>query len=306
MPKQGLIAADWGTTNLRAFRIEADGRVADRRQAPEGILKLSDGGFEAAFGRVLGDWLERWPAAPVLLSGMIGSRQGWREAPYVECPAGAAEIAARAPAFATAAGRTVRLVPGLRARDPDGVPDVMRGEETQILGALDDAAPGPRLYCLPGTHAKWAFVEDARILGFRTAMTGEVFATMRRHSILGRLMAGDGHDPAAFDRGLARADQTGGLLHHLFGARGLGLFDELPPTAAASYLSGMLIGHDVKHGLAAADAEAPITLVGAGQLTERYARALAQRGRTAAVIDGAEAAARGLWRLGRLLFGNLI
>ncbi len=149
-------------------------------------------------------------------------------------------------------------------------------------------------------------VEGARILGFRTAMTGEVFATMSQHSILGRLMAGDGHDPAAFDQGLARADQAGGLLHHLFGARGLGLLDELPSTAAASYLSGMLIGHDVKHGLATADAEAPITLVGAGQLTERYARALAQRGRTAAVIDGAEAAARGLWRLGRLVFGSVI
>jgi len=302
VPQHGLIAADWGTTNVRAFRIEADGRVADRRQTPDGILNVSDGRFEAAFERVLGDWLQLRPAAPVLLSGMIGSRQGWREVPYVDCPAGAAEIAARALSLETAAGRTVWLLPGLAARDADGVPDVMRGEETQILGAVDDPAPGRRLFCLPGTHSKWALVEGRRILGFRTAMTGEVFATLRRHSILGRLMAGADHDPAAFDRGLGRADQAGGLLHHLFGARGLGLAGELPPTATDSYLSGMLIGHDVTHGLAAADGEVPIALVGAGALTERYARALAHHGRSAAVIDGAAAAAGGLWRLARLVF----
>lgn len=303
MPKHGLIAADWGTTNLRAFRIGPDGAVAERRETADGILNISDGRFEAAFDGALGDWLKRWPAAPVLLSGMIGSRQGWREAPYVDCPADAAAVAARASSLETAGGRTVWLLPGLMARDAEGVPDVMRGEETQILGALGDAADGRRLYCLPGTHTKWACIEDRRILGFRTAMTGEVFATLCRHGILGRLMSGTDHDPAAFDLGLARAEQAGGLLHHLFGARGLGLTGELPAAALASYLSGMLIGHDVKHGLAAGG-EAPIALIGAGALTEGYARALARHGRTAVVIDGAEAAARGLWRLGRLMFGR--
>ncbi|MFQ5955983.1 MAG: 2-dehydro-3-deoxygalactonokinase [Kiloniellales bacterium] len=302
MSRHRLIAADWGTTNLRAFRLAADGRVVERRDAPAGILNVPEGRFEDAFDQALGDWLAAWPAAPVVLSGMIGSRQGWRESPYVDCPAGAPEIAARAVPITSGSGRQVWILPGLVVRDPGGTPDVMRGEETQILGAFEGAAGDRRLCCLPGTHSKWALIEDGRILGFRTAMTGEVFATLIRHSILGRLIEGEEHHAEAFDRGLGRADEPGGLLHHLFGTRSLGLTGELPPAALASYLSGILIGHDVSHGPAAVPGEAPIVLVGAGALTERYARAFERRGRTAIVIDGASAAARGLWRLGRLMF----
>jgi 2-dehydro-3-deoxygalactonokinase len=301
MLEQGIIAADWGTTNLRAFRVDRDGRVVDRRMAELGILNVADGQFDKAFDDTLGDWLAAAPGVPVLLSGMIGSRQGWREAPYVDCPAGADEIARRAVALDH---RPVWLVPGLAARDATGTPDVIRGEETQILGAVEPGDRGRRLYCLPGTHAKWARVEGGRVLGFRTAMTGEVFALMTRHGILGRLMRGEGFDQAGFERGLARAEEPGGLLHHLFGARTLGLFEELPAAALASYLSGVLIGHDVRHGLIDVDDRASVALVGDPALAERYALALDRHDRTVAVIDGAAAAARGLWRLARRLFGT--
>jgi 2-dehydro-3-deoxygalactonokinase len=299
MREHGIIAADWGTTNLRAFRFDRDGRVVDRRTAELGILRVADGRFAKALDNMLGDWLTARPAATVLLSGMIGSRQGWREAPYVDCPAGVDELAAEAVSLED---RAVWFVPGLAARDAAGTPDVMRGEETQILGALDTGGCGRRLFCLPGTHAKWALVEDGRILGFRTAMTGEVFAVLARHSILGRLMQGDAFDAAGFARGLDRADQPGGLLHHLFGVRSLGLLDEVAPTALRSYLSGLLIGHDVRHGLAAADGAAPVTLVGEPALNDLYATALGRRGRAVVVTDGALAAARGLWQLARRMF----
>jgi 2-dehydro-3-deoxygalactonokinase len=245
-----LIGLDWGTTSLRAYRIAAGGAVLERREAARGILSVAGGAFAEALAEVAGDWLAAEPGLPVLASGMIGSRQGWREVPYADCPAGAPS----SPAARRGGGpgdRTVRIAPGLLARDAGGVPDVMRGEETQILGELAASGASSGRFVLPGTHSKWAAAEAGRILSFATYMTGEVFDVLRRHSILGRLMRDDGapHDPDAFRLGLdrARAPEPGGttaagggrLLHDLFGARTLGLpatcpRRRSPPTSAAS------------------------------------------------------------------------
>ncbi|HEX8374886.1 MAG TPA: 2-dehydro-3-deoxygalactonokinase, partial [Geminicoccaceae bacterium] len=228
-----LIGLDWGTTSLRAYRIAATGAVLERREAARGILSVAGGAFADALAEVAGDWLAAEPGVPVLASGMIGSRQGWREVPYADCPVGAAELAR---GFAEVAGpgdRTVRIAPGLLARDAGGVPDVMRGEETQILGEIAAHGVTSGRFVLPGTHSKWATAEAGRILSFATYMTGEVFDVLRRHSILGRLMRDAApHDPDAFRRGLDRARAPepegtavggGRLLHDLFGARTLGL-----------------------------------------------------------------------------------
>lgn len=282
-----MIAVDWGTTSLRAYLLDAGGRIVDRRRAALGILACA-GRFEA----VLGEQVAGWDDPVIVLGGMIGSRQGWHEVPYVRCPAGPAEIAAgmaevRAPSLP---GRGVWIVPGACHAGADGVPEVMRGEETQICGLLGQLGAGRHMICLPGTHNKWVVIERGRIAEFFTAMTGEVFAVLRQHSILGKLIEGDAHDPEAFARGVAQAGRPGGLLHHLFGVRTLGLFDTLRPEQLGAYLSGLLIGHEI-NGLA--PHAGTVHMVGGERLIELYALALREHG---VVIEshGEETAARGL------------
>ena len=264
-----LIAVDWGTSSFRAYRLDRAGATLDQRTAPLGILKVEGGDFAGAFKAQTGDWLIG-TQAPVLMAGMIGSRQGWSEAPYASCPAGPADLAARLHPL-TVDGRRCWIVPGLVYRAPDGPPDVMRGEESQIFGVLDRLGPGRHRLCLPGTHSKWVDIADGRIHGFATYMTGETFAVLRGHSILGRLMADGGGDLAWFDLGVARAREAGGLLHHLFGVRTLGLFGDVPPEGQPNYLSGILIGHELA---AVAPGRGPVHLLGAPVLASLYRRAL--------------------------------
>ena len=293
-----LIGLDWGTSSFRAALMDESGRVLDRRAAPRGILSVSEGRFDAVLDAEIADWERAHPDIPILASGMISSRQGWVETPYIACPAGAAELAAalvphRSPA------RLIRFVTGLSVRHDDGVPDVMRGEETQILGAVADG-PGSGVFVLPGTHSKWARIEGGRIVRFRTFMTGEVYAALRSHSILGRLMEGDADDSHAFRRGLdagSAPGTAGALLARLFGVRTLGLFDDLPVTGLASYLSGLLLGAEIREALA--QAEADLTIVAEPGLAERYRHAFARFGVPVRVAEG-DAAARGQFHIARL------
>lgn len=291
-----MIGVDWGTSSFRAFRLGAAGQVLARRDAPMGILHVPPGGFAAALGEAVGDWLADGERH-VLLSGMVGSRQGWVEAPYLPCPAGPAEIAAALVDVPFEAAR-VKLVPGLSDADQTDTPEVMRGEETQIVGVLDrlhsDEPGGEGIACLPGSHSKWARIRDGRILAYRTYLSGEAFAALRGGTILGRMMADAPHDADGFARGLARAGEPGHLLHHLFGVRTLGLTGRLADSASASYLSGLLIGHEVR---AALPADAVVHLIGAPALCALYAEAIVTFGGTAVIMD-ADAAARGLAAIG--------
>jgi 2-dehydro-3-deoxygalactonokinase len=288
-----VIGVDWGTSGFRAFRLDADGRVLERRAAARGIMAIEDGRFAEELLRQTGDWLAGGETR-VLLSGMIGSRQGWREAPYLPCPAGPAEIAGALVAVPFA-GADILLVPGLSDTDDAGIPDVLRGEETQLLGVLDEIGD-VGIACLPGSHSKWARIAAGRIAGFSTYLSGEIFAALRGHTILGRMMRDGPTEPAAFDRGVARASNPGHLLHHLFGVRTLGLFGRLGEDAGASYLSGLLIGHEVRAALPAE--RGTVHLIGAAPLCALYARAVAASGGRA-VIHDEDAAARGLARIGR-------
>lgn len=291
-----MIAVDWGTSSLRAYRLDAHGAVVDQRSADAGLL-ASAGRFEA----VLAGQLDGWDDETILMAGMIGSRTGWLEVPYAGCPAGLAEIAAglREVQAASLPGRRLWIAPGLARTPPDEPPEVMRGEETQLLGLLEqlpDAAT--HWVCLPGTHSKWVRVEAGRIVSWRTAMTGELYALLRRHSLLASLMpaapAGDADDEAAFAHGVAASAATGGLLHQLFGVRTLGLFARLDSAQAPSYLSGLLIGHELR-ALAPAPVDV-VHLVGGAGLARRYARALAQLGQPSH-SHGETLAAHGLYRL---------
>ncbi|MGE0225851.1 MAG: 2-dehydro-3-deoxygalactonokinase [Acetobacteraceae bacterium] len=284
-----MIGIDWGTTSFRAYRIARDGSIRDRRTAPRGLLNVPDGRFAETLREEIGPWLAAGEDR-VLLSGMIGSRQGWKEAPYLPCPAGPADIGG-ALVDVPFDWAQVKLVPGLSGTDPSGVAEVMRGEEAQVIGVPALLATGG-LACLPGTHSKWVRVEGGRITGFTTHMTGEVFGALRGHTILGRMMRDGPANGAPFDAGLARSADPGGLLHHVFGVRALGLAEQLAETDSPAYLSGILIGHEVRAALDGA-AGAVVQVIGSPDLTELYARAIAACGCFAERHDG-EAAARGL------------
>lgn len=294
-----LIAIDWGTSSLRAWRMDASGKILEGRRDGLGILKVENGNFAAAFDKVAGDWVKVSPGAPVLMAGMIGSRQGWVEAPYATCPASAAALAGK---LAPVPGHDrVHIVPGLSRREPDAAPDVMRGEETQIFGLdLDDA-----LVILPGTHSKWTSVRGGGIDWFSTFMTGEVYDVLKRYSILGRMMQDRPQDgiPAGFSSGLRYAlSGKAGTLQSLFSTRTRGLFGELPETESAGYLSGLLIGAEIREGLAALRTRRvepkEAVLVGAQALISLYAVALEQAG-IAASVAGEDASASGLFRIAR-------
>ena len=288
-----MIGVDWGTTSFRAFRIARDGTIRDRRAGPRGILNVPNNRFAETLREEVGPWLAAGEDH-VLLSGMIGSRQGWMEGPYLPCPAGAAEIAGALTDIPFDWGQ-VKLVPGLSTDDAAGVPEVMRGEETQIIGCLDTIG-GAGLACLPGSHSKWARIEAGRVTGFTTHLTGEAFAALRGHTILGRMMRDGATSAAAFDQGVARAADADGLLHHVFGARTLALTGRMAESDTASYLSGILIGHEVRAALAG-QRGVVVQLIGTPELTGLYARAIAACGCYAERHDG-DAAALGLAAIG--------
>jgi 2-dehydro-3-deoxygalactonokinase len=289
-----MIAVDWGTSSLRAARIAADGAVLEERASDRGILSIPPGGFPAVLQETCGDWLAD-PRALCLVSGMAGSRQGWREAPYCPCPAGFAEVAAHLTWIEP--GR-IALVPGLSC-ESEGVPDVLRGEEVQVFGALDLLQRDEGLFVLPGTHSKWVRVRDGRVQSFATFMSGEFYALLRQHSILGRTMPADEGplDEEAFAQGVRRAQQMGSLLRSAFSARTLALFERMQAAALPSYLSGLVIGEELR----LRDEAAPsVVLVGSPQLTRRYALALRILGRQARTL-GPEATWHGHRALARTL-----
>lgn len=269
-----MIAVDWGSSSFRAFRLDARGEVIEQRRSASGALAC-EGRFEA----VLAEHIAGWDDSLVILAGMVGSRQGWREVPYVDCPATLSDIA-RGMVKIDAAGlaeRHIWIAPGLKDRSEDGVFDVLRGEETQLCGLMQRVdATQTHLVCMPGTHSKWVRIEGSRIERFHTAMTGEIFDVLRKHSVLGRLMtAGNELDPQAFMQGVERARHEGGLLHHLFSVRTAGLMDVLQGEQLASYLSGLLIGHEIFDADWHTQAQhSTVHLIGAATLTAAYSLAL--------------------------------
>ena len=291
-----LIALDWGTSSLRATLMGDDGRVLDTRIEPWGILPLPHGDFASTYHAITDAWLGHGVHA--LAAGMIGSANGWLTAPYCTAPVGADDLAA---ALTVVPGVSLSIVPGVATRG--NRPDVMRGEETQIVGAL---ALHPHLasrsvVVLPGTHSKWVHVVEGKIADFTTYMTGELFAVLRHHSILGRLAITAADDQAAdtdaFSRGvLVAQDAAGGLAPLLFSARALVLANRLAASDCMEYLSGLLIGDELRCGLLR-DGR-PSALVGDEALCDRYASALQLLGVPGVpVIVGA--ADIGLWHIAR-------
>ena len=264
-----LIAIDWGTTSLRGARFDAQGQLLEQRAFTRGILTVAAGEFPSVFAQCFGDWFQSGDAL-CLLSGMVGSRQGWQEAAYCPCPAGFAELGQHL--LWVQAGR-MAIVPGLSVQHRDGLPfeqhDVMRGEEIQIFGALALTGMQDATVVLPGTHSKWATVERGRVTQFRSFMTGEFYALLSQHSILSRTLPADApwHE-TGFRHGVLLAQQTPSVLSSIFATRTLALFDTLPAEQHASFLSGLLIGEELR--AMQPQRSSRLLLVGSAALTQRY------------------------------------
>lgn len=302
-----LIGIDWGTSRLRAFRIGNAGQILDRRRSDHGIARLAAGDFDPALRQIIGGWPS---GAPILMCGMIGSRQGWREVPYRDCAASAKELATTLASVATSAG-PAWIVGGLsttaKEKDSQGRVirvsyDVMRGEETLIIGAA--LPPGVTLVIAPGTHSKWAIIQGGHIERFRTCMTGELYELLRKHSILGRFIEGDHqgrYDEGAFREGVQVGLDEPAVLHSLFSVRTRALFEKKPRAALEAYLSGILIGSEVSGEAPRVSKEGPTFVIGRPELGRLYQVALAAAGfKDVRLMDAEAAVANGLWTLWQL------
>jgi 2-dehydro-3-deoxygalactonokinase len=289
---EGFIAVDWGTTNRRAWRIDRAGGVAEEMADDRGILAVAPGGFLAEVAAVTG----RLGNLPLLLAGMIGSNRGWLEAPYVPAPAGLADLAK---GLRWVEPNRIAIVPGVSFSEGESA-DVMRGEEVQILGAAADGLIAPDdVVCHPGTHNKWIRLEQGRIMAFRTVMTGELFNLLKAHSILADLLAAPARPAGAFVAGVRHGLERDDLTAELFSVRARVLLGKADKASSAGYLSGLLIGADLRVGLKLA-ADKEIILMGRPDLTRLYGAALAEAGRSCREIGGEEAFLAGARRLAEM------
>lgn len=293
-----LIGLDWGTTSLRAYLYDTDGSVVATRQHAWGIRQLPEGGFATALRAIT----DGWPPCTIVASGMVGSRQGWREVPYVNVPAGAASIARGMLRVDACTSHALWIAPGLCQDTPA---NVMRGEETQIIGALVQQPKhhAHARFVLPGTHSKWAIVTNDQIVAFDTVMTGEMYALLMKHSILGAGVSPE-YTPSlpndAFTQGLraAKESEASGAFSRLFSARALMLSGKLAPNDLPDFLSGLLIGEEFRIALVRDDNDdtTPLYLIGEPSLCERYTVAATYFGYAPPHVIG-DAAAQGLWQL---------
>lgn len=285
------IVVDWGTTNIRAHLIDDDGRMVVSRNGECGVHNC-DGDYAAVLREYCGDWQRQWPEIPTYLCGMIGSRTGWQETPYVACPATPQALATGLQPLADR--RNIYFVPGVQCRTPADTPDVMRGEECQVLGAMALSGLRDGLLILPGTHSKWVRVRDGQIVDFATFFTGELFALLHRHSSIGAVLDAESMDSDSFDRGLAQSHRDGGLLHQVFSARTRSLCEDIGGQSMSAYLSGILIGSEFAQAQTLFPIEGELLLVGDRKLGECYRQAARHLDLTLKPVDPSLAVVRGV------------
>lgn len=298
MGSPAFIGIDWGSTNARAMLFDAGGGLLETREFPLGVKNVAPGTFRASFERMTAGWPARGGELPAFLSGMVGSRHGWIEVPYLPCPARLTELAR---ALVPVPGLTrVSIVPGLMMRGERH--DVLRGEELQVLG-LGAAAADFAFVCIPGTHAKWIVCDRAGVRSFETAMTGEVFAATVEHTLFAQLIPREPPSAplreAAFATGLERSAAPHGLLHALFELRAERLLGQVAAEDLSDRLSGLLIGTEIRHAQTRAVRGARVAVIGATGVGERYLRALRTFGFDPVAFDPVEVAARGFAELFR-------
>lgn len=314
-----LIALDWGTSSLRAWRFDESSIPCEKREFPWGIMKLPcaggdrDAAFRETLYKVCADWLTESPSCPVIACGMIGSAQGWREAPYTPCPVSLPLLANQLLQVDLGGQRMLNIIPGVIKTG--NIPEVMRGEETQVFGALAsnkvvqqaNERSEPILIGLPGTHSKWVTVRQSMLNDFHTFMTGELFDALTHHTILGSAMRpAEAPQWSAFVDGLevARSRHSAGLLSTIFSTRTRFLTGQLLQTQQADYLSGLIIGHEMcglgNVILHAAPPDMPVALIGNDALCERYQRAFSHYFSDRPLHLIKQATENGLWQIAKV------
>ena len=274
---EGFIAVDWGTTNRRAYRLDASGHCVEEFDDDKGVLAVPGDGFPATVAEIR----ERLGDHPLLLAGMIGSNRGWQDAGYVPAPAGIDDLVGAL----VWPGEREAIVPGVSYLKNDRA-DVMRGEEVQLLGGVAAGLiDSDGLVCHPGTHNKWVTLRGGKINAFRTVMTGELFSLLKEHSILSDLLQGEVEPNDVFKEAARYAIYNEALPADLFGVRARVLLGQARKEDAASYASGLLIGSDVRIGLSLPTG-AQVTAVGRPDLTRLYAAAIGEASRDAVELDG--------------------
>jgi len=304
------IAGDWGTSNLRLYLCRHHPAQASEIleiQSGPGVAEIAGGraadGFEEVFFALAGGWIEKYGNIPVILSGMIGSNIGWKEAPYLPCPTNPAAMVQGRMSFSVR-GLEINILAGLKTVNPFGLPDVMRGEELQLLGLMQELPDKqlPRLVALPGTHNKWALLQNGRVETFLTVPTGELYSVLGKHSVLISTDA-DGHDQSVFLQGVEAAESKADadFIHVLFSTRSRQVLGELPADKAPAYLSGLLLGSDVMGALTGFSESDPqtggVTLIGESKLAECYRLVLERQGVAAKILDPHKIAIAGYRRI---------
>ena len=270
------IAIDWGSSAFRAFLLDAGNQILADTSTNDGVLMLAGKPYSQVIAETCGGWLKETPGLPIIMGGTIGSRSGWKETPYVSCDASIGTLASACVSVENDAGLDIQIVPGVSGPDFFGGTDVMRGEELQIFGAIQTLGLTDALVCLPGTHSKWCVVESGNITSVTSFMTGEMFALIRRQSMIGSLIKDEEFHSPSFLSGVAEVRSAAGLLHKLFSIRADILLGNLECPSAESYLSGMLIGSEVRAVADVIGKDSEVLLVGNAGLARRYNTALSE------------------------------
>lgn len=317
MSQPACIEVDWGSSNFRAYLAAADGKIIGRRFSPHGIFKLKQAELSSFLQHELKDWLVSYAQLPILLCGMIGSASGWVETPYLDCPLDLSHLAQHIVNVPSAMQRVVKIIPGVqRVATAEAAGDVMRGEETQVLGAVLtmqqplateitsgdaaalDASGQQHVLCMPGTHSKWVHVQGGVMQHFRTLMTGELFALLLQVKSIARQLKQTGYQQSInrqlFARGVATARQGNGILADVFGVRVQLLQKQLVPAEVRDYLSGILIANEIQQAAEYTQLQLPITLIASGNLATRYKLGFEAFGLAYQVIASEQVTQRGL------------
>ena len=298
MATYSCIAVDWGSTNRRAWALGADGGAGQERADSAGLLAIKDRCFAESLEAFLDGWLGG--GVPVVIAGMAGSRMGWVEVPYVAAPAPLSDLARSLMKAGRVADSDCWIVPGMNLDSADQ-PEVMRGEECQMLGALLKQGRSDGVFLTPGTHSKWARVTDGKLIDFRTYITGEMFNLLRQSGTLAQLMTGDAEDEAAFARGVRATGPDSELLNRVFSARSLTLFGRLDGKELASYLSGLLVGTEMRDALAAWPdlGRTGVICIGSDSMLARYGACASLLGLALQGIDNKDVLPTALFWIGQ-------
>ncbi|WP_234496525.1 2-dehydro-3-deoxygalactonokinase [Vibrio maritimus] len=299
------LVIDWGTTNFRAFAMSSSGKVIKRKEAKKGLLQVKQGEFANELKRLLESWLPNYTSLPVFMAGMVGSQQGWVDVPYAATPVDLNELAGQGHSFILPWGAPATIYPGVCHKRGKGQYDVMRGEEVQLIGAASLLGESTFHAVMPGTHSKYALMEDSCLKAFSTFMTGEMYSVLSQHTILGRGLSTDtaSKSAKAFLKGVEESSPEQ-LTRQLFLVRTHRLFENLKQEEVLDYLSGLLIGHEIKSVatlISSKDLTKPVNIIGSHGLNEKYQLAFNAVGLTSQILDGDRCFIEGMKQLQKVI-----